>query len=435
MWQMSTETADAVLRTCADAVLALDDGTRVPCSRFVMSRRCEVLRFIAEEDMPSERDANGRVVIPVPGMTADECNALVEVLHSDQNVENDQNVKNHDDARRVFNAARRLGVADVEATAAGAVWRSAFSVTQTLDVLPILLAGKTTTVSAESVLRAIVEEFPRWKDARRRVVAEVARHLDGRGVMKVSDLGTAYPPAAVATALLEDVPSTILQSPARVEERDTTVLMAAVTELSALMTPEEHAAVCGRLADRDDVSSDVRLLASGVVAAADRVRGVPVVDVNGRPAPFGSKILLGDDEQVLVVTAKFDTRAPPRRPVALDAAVRVTFPRHNTPFAVDVYPGRLVGAEDPAPQHLLVRVCVSRDGPAMLDPLWEGVFNEPVDGRRVVSLTMPSHDDPEFRCFQALARRTKKPVYVRIDVRRGVLAGLSWWEDPQWLYP
>lgn len=62
------------------ALLAFDDGQRVPCDRFIMRSLCGVLDRLLEDAQPSS-DARGRTLIPVPGRPSAPFWVAVDVLH------------------------------------------------------------------------------------------------------------------------------------------------------------------------------------------------------------------------------------------------------------------------------------------------------------------------------------------------------------------
>lgn len=62
------------------AVLAFDDGERVPCDRFIMRSLCGVLNRLME-DAATASDERGRTVIPVPGRPSAPFWVAVDVLH------------------------------------------------------------------------------------------------------------------------------------------------------------------------------------------------------------------------------------------------------------------------------------------------------------------------------------------------------------------
>lgn len=62
------------------AVLAFDDGQRVPCDRFIMRSLCGVLARLLEDAQPAS-DVRGRTLIPVPGRPSAPFWVAVDVLH------------------------------------------------------------------------------------------------------------------------------------------------------------------------------------------------------------------------------------------------------------------------------------------------------------------------------------------------------------------
>jgi hypothetical protein len=376
---------------CADAVLVLADGARVPCSRFVMSRRCPVLRVIAEMDTARVGDMHE---IPVPDVGRAKYADLVAILHGEAHA------PGFEAAAGVFDAARRLGADDVADEAVQTMWRTrdrAKRFADVLDVLPRLLVSG----AAGDVMRAAVRGFPLWKDFRKRVLEVVGPDLDAAGARKVLDLCWVYPPAALAATLF------------RVCPRVADVAVDTFARTAGLLGPEELVKLAGVLAEIPTVSEDVRVVARAVA----RVDGW--FDATGdRSDPSGSVVHFDTDDH-RVVLAEFPMSPPSRKPVTLDRALRVQLPRHNTGFWFEVSPRKLAEIDGRAPRHVLVRLSVGRDA-LMEKPMWEAVFD--VAGTDPARPAMP--DDQDFRDFESVARCTRRPLYFRFDIRYGNKA--SW---------
>jgi len=63
-----------LLNECADLFIVCDDDTRIPCSRFHVSTRCQVLRWVAE-------DTGVRRDIPFPRIASRTLQLAVDVIH------------------------------------------------------------------------------------------------------------------------------------------------------------------------------------------------------------------------------------------------------------------------------------------------------------------------------------------------------------------
>lgn len=76
--------ATVALRASVDldstAVLAFDDGTRIPCVRFLLRTFCGVIRRLME-DSECEADERGRTVVPVPCQASEPYWAATDLLH------------------------------------------------------------------------------------------------------------------------------------------------------------------------------------------------------------------------------------------------------------------------------------------------------------------------------------------------------------------
>ena len=62
------------------AVLAFDDGTRVPCDRYVMRCFSSVIKRLLE-DVECEHDDRGRTIVPVPSQPSAPYWTAVDMLH------------------------------------------------------------------------------------------------------------------------------------------------------------------------------------------------------------------------------------------------------------------------------------------------------------------------------------------------------------------
>ena len=63
------------------AVLVFDDGTRIPCDRYLMRTLCEVVRSLLDSTAACEADDRRRTLVPMPGRDAAPFWTAVDVLH------------------------------------------------------------------------------------------------------------------------------------------------------------------------------------------------------------------------------------------------------------------------------------------------------------------------------------------------------------------
>jgi len=82
MLSVSPLTDRALIEQDATAVLAFDDGTRIPCDRFVLRTYCSVLRkLLAEPTVACETDDRGRTVLPLPSQDPGPYWVATDLLH------------------------------------------------------------------------------------------------------------------------------------------------------------------------------------------------------------------------------------------------------------------------------------------------------------------------------------------------------------------
>lgn len=150
------------------AVLAFDDGVRVPCDRFIVRSLCGVVRRLLEDASP-DTDERGRVIIPVPGRPSAPFWLAMDMLHGaagawtldlDQVVHVGEcmaylEVTVHDNAldSRLWQLLRQ---ADLE---------------RVLPHVPRLLRS---LVTAGVAARRLIQLRPRWVDFRRDVLDALA---------------------------------------------------------------------------------------------------------------------------------------------------------------------------------------------------------------------------------------------------------------------
>lgn len=70
----------AMVEEDSTAVLAFDDGTRIPADRFLLRSFCGVIRRLME-DSTCDLDDRGRTVVPIPSQSPDPYWVAVDVLH------------------------------------------------------------------------------------------------------------------------------------------------------------------------------------------------------------------------------------------------------------------------------------------------------------------------------------------------------------------
>lgn len=146
------------------AVLAFDDGTRIPCDRFVMRCFSAVVRRLLE-DVECVVDGRGRTVLPIPSQPSGPYWAAVDMLHGALTPWRPTPAQ----VVRLMECMEYLGVTVYDAALADQLWRLVQDASPQVMIehAPRLLA----TSCAPAVVRALVRKRPVWADFRAAVLA------------------------------------------------------------------------------------------------------------------------------------------------------------------------------------------------------------------------------------------------------------------------
>lgn len=156
------------------AVLAFDDGTRIPCVRFIMRAFSDVVSRLLGDGVATATDELHRTVIPVPGQEAAPYWAAVDLVHG-------VGVVSALDLPGVVAASAcmaYLGVTVHDAALELRLWQllRAAPLPQLLPHAPRLLR---TAVTAAFAARRLVQLCPMWEGFRERVLAALEPSADG----------------------------------------------------------------------------------------------------------------------------------------------------------------------------------------------------------------------------------------------------------------
>lgn len=204
--QSGAVTSRADIDNDATAALAFDDGTHVPCDRFIMRTFCDVVRRLLDAERDGcgcGADSRGRSLLPMPGQAAEPYWVAVDVLHG---------------AR----LAKDLSLADAVGTMRCMEYLGCTSYDELLDCrLWLLLCGRhplddimvhaprllRNPALAASVVRHLIMLRPLWADFKRDVLCALSPSVDqliaGSLVVYAPNF---FPPALVVDWALEVCP-------------------------------------------------------------------------------------------------------------------------------------------------------------------------------------------------------------------------------------
>lgn len=162
------QASPAMLLDCADMVLRLSDGTDVPCVRYNMMAACEIVRFLAE-DVSLDKDAAGRVVVPLPGIDAPSVRVTVDLLHGICAASD----VSRDDAKRALRGMDVLGSQVLVPLLHARLWHwiQYDALGELLPYVPRLAAEAKVQVP---LMRRLVGMRPQWADFKVEVLSRLS---------------------------------------------------------------------------------------------------------------------------------------------------------------------------------------------------------------------------------------------------------------------
>lgn len=178
------------------AVLAFDDGTRIPCDRFIMRLFCSVVRSVLESS-ECEADPRGRTVVPMPAQDPGAYWLAIDLLHAGCG-----DVWKLADAPTVVSIMRCmsfLGCTSYDLALDARLWTLLRDspLEEIMDHAPRFMRNPSMSAT---VIRHMIKLRPRWADFVRQVLAPLESFLDPQLVAAVMAYApNFFPPALVAT--------------------------------------------------------------------------------------------------------------------------------------------------------------------------------------------------------------------------------------------
>lgn len=144
--------ARRLLQDCADLYVVCDDGTKIPCSKFHVSRQCQILFWVREDvtDMPRE--------IPFPGIPSKNLQLALDIIHDISHVDN-YSLQEIDAAIKGFDV---LGCAFDTSPRVWDLVRTTATIDHLRARLPKLMRSK--DVERNDVIRRVVTLAPLYDD-------------------------------------------------------------------------------------------------------------------------------------------------------------------------------------------------------------------------------------------------------------------------------
>ena len=193
-----------LLKECADMSVTADDGTAIPCCRFVVLKHSPVLRSLLEA---VDKDMT---VVPVPGMTASELRNAIQTIHGIIS----PTTMTLPTVTAAMKGLDYLGCDELTHTLAERCWY----LVKTSKDLKILGSHAETVLRynnnarAAEFLATTIPLAPLWEA--QRAFLEEAVHLDADlAIALASALVQFYPPHTVLTGLLDMLPRAAMTLP------------------------------------------------------------------------------------------------------------------------------------------------------------------------------------------------------------------------------
>lgn len=375
------------MKTCADAVLRLLDGTDIPCSKFTMMATCSVLRVMTELELSQKElsqnepssSGPGPYVIPVGDIGTRKYEVFRDAVHGVKDVR----TLTFDEAMHVRECSRRLGAPEFERSSLARAWELTTDLRDVPDLIQDFL--RYPEIASKMIIESI-RQFPLWTHLVRHVLAHVIP--DDSTIPALLTYQNDYPPAAVAKWMLT-ADENVMTSHAA---------LAIVTSNAHLYGPDEtrpvYKAFVKLCTPRGWNATAVRMAIATLESTAC-VLTVPRTTVHGTFVEY-------EDVPRTIVTVTFSGTTKKR---AIDArTVRVDVPRDDEPISF-----RIRGE---FPGNVTVRVSASRSV-SMFDPMYEAIHVIP----RIVhqgNVWVPCGD---AAFSEGCVHRTNGNIIVRLDIR------------------
>lgn len=177
------------------AVLAFDDGTRIPCDRFIMRLFCSVVRTLLESS-ECDLDSRGRTVVPMPAQDPGAYWLAVDLLHGGCG---DVWKLDAPSVESVMRGMAFLGCVSYDLSLDARLWtllREA-PLEAIMEHAPRFMRNP---AMSALVIRRLIKLRPRWTDFALDVLAPLESCLDPQLVAAVMAYApNFFPPALVAT--------------------------------------------------------------------------------------------------------------------------------------------------------------------------------------------------------------------------------------------
>lgn len=188
------------------AVLVFDDGTNVPCDRFIMRTLCEVIRKLLDTEGDGSVvgfDARGRSVLPIPCQDPGPYRVAVDLLHGARAVWD----LSAADCAAAMRCLEYLGCGAHDLALDARLWSllaGSEALDDIMDHVPRLLRNP---AMAAAVTRRLIALRPLWTDFARDVLATLERDIDpGLVSALVVYAPNFFPPALVVAWALAACP-------------------------------------------------------------------------------------------------------------------------------------------------------------------------------------------------------------------------------------
>lgn len=266
------------------AVLALPDGSRIPCDKFIMRTFCAVIGDLLDS-VTCASDERGRTVLPIVGPNArgDDMGVAVDVLHCCRSVW----ALTAGEVAGALRSLSYLGASVFDASLESRLWtlHSGATVLETvLEHAPRLLRNK---ALAAMVISRLITLRPVWTDFLADVLRPLEPELDAEvaGAL-VSYAPNFFPPALVVDWALDRCPHVTAELAMRLASHHG-ILYHAGEVPGVLRRLSELAEAWGPGAGAADMPSLLRMLLSSMV-------GVDAVPCTGSAKVHGSVFAFTD---------------------------------------------------------------------------------------------------------------------------------------------
>lgn len=235
--QSSTSLGASHIDADSTAVLAFDDGARVPCDRFIMRMFCDVVRTMLQNVL-CDLDARGRCILPMPMQPSAPYWLAVEVLHG---IRSEWSLS-YSEVTSVLPCMEFLGATAQEAALETRLW-ALLHAAPLEELLPHAARLLRNPVVGPATVRRLVKLKPLWLDFYIDVLLTFGGDVDPTLVNTVvKHASLFFPPFLVANWAV----TATMKSRQGVKDAD---LIRVVSQRGAFSHPRESAVLMRRLGD------------------------------------------------------------------------------------------------------------------------------------------------------------------------------------------